>query len=94
MFVHANQVHLHDFYFSTVVEVFWAEDFYCFNESDENALTMLQTNSSFVDESIGLRAIAREVMDNVTARPIPGTTRSIQFVHFNGIQYGVGSLGE
>ena len=78
-----------------MVEVFWAEEFYCFNESDENALTMLQTNSSFVDESIGLTANPREIMDNVTDRPIPGIPRSsIKFVHFNGIQYGVGSLGE
>ena len=74
--------------------MFWAEDFYCFNESDENALTMLQTNSSFVEDSIGLTGNAREIMDNVTERPIPGTSSSIKFAHFNGIQYGVGSLGE
>lgn len=73
-----------------MVEVFWAEEFYCFNESDENALTMLQTNSSFVDESIELTANAREIMDNVTGT----SSSSIKFVHFNGIQYGVGSLGE
>ena len=84
-----------DLYFST--EVSWAEEFYCFNESVGDALTMLQTNSAF-NGSILLTAFPKEVVDNVIEEPFQSNGQpmnsSIKFVDFNGTRYGVGSIGE
>ena len=95
-YVHTKQINV-DLYFSTAVTVSWAEDFYCFNESVGDALTMLQTNSSF-RASIALTASPQEVVDNVTEVKFESNGQpmmsSIQFVYYNGIQYGVGSIGE
>ena len=86
-----------DLYFSIAVNVSWVEDFYCFNESVGDALTMLQTSSTF-RASIALTASPKEVVDNVTKVEFESNgqpmTSSIQFVYFNGTQYGVGSIGE
>ena len=85
-----------DLYFSIGVSVSWAEDFYCFNESVGDALTMLRTNSPF-NEPITLTAFP-EVVDNVTEVTFESNGQpsisSIQFVYFRDVQYGVGSVGE
>ena len=80
------------------MNVSWAEDFYCFNESVGDALTMLQTDSTFSD-SILLTASPKEVVaDNMIEFQFQSNGQlmnsSIKFVDFNGTQYGVGSIGE
>ena len=85
--------------FFTVLEMVWAEEMYTFQESVGDAVTMLQTGSSFL-ESIGLTAFPREVWNNITA--VPFETRflglpligRIEFVDYNGKQLGVGTVGE
>ena len=85
--------------FFTVLEMFWAEEMYTFQESVGDAVTMLKTSSSF-HESIGLTAFPREVLDNVIA--VPFETRflgylvinRIEFVDYKGKQLGVGTVGE
>lgn len=87
--------------FFTVLTVFWAEQMYTFQESVGDAVTMLQTNSTF-HEAIGLTAFPREIVDNeivVTfessfnfgGQPLIGR---IEFVYYNGKQLGVGTVGE
>ena len=87
--------------FFTVLKMFWAEEMYTFHESVGDAVTMLQTSSSF-HGSVGLTAFPREVRDNVivarfesslifSGQPLIG---SINFVDYNGKRFGVGTIGE
>ena len=89
--------------FFTVLKMFWAEQTYTFQESVGGAVTMLQTFSSF-HESVGLTAFPREILDkeivmtlifvsslSFGGQPLIGR---IGFVHFNGTQLGIGTVGE
>ena len=89
--------------FFTVLKMFWAEQMYTFQESVEVAVTMmLQTFSSF-HESVGLTAFPREILDkeivmtlifvsslSFGGQPLIGR---IGFIHFNGTQLGIGTVG-
>lgn len=81
--------------------MFWAEELYTFAESVGDALTMLETNSSFV-KTIRLTAFPEEMSDNVTVETFESTfilngqplINSIEFVIYNGVQFGVGKIGK
>ena len=83
--------------------MFWAKEKYTFTESAGNALTMLQTNSSYND-TIELIGSPIAITENVTAVRFQSVTTigslklvrdsSIQFVNHKGNQYGVGTVGE
>lgn len=89
----------HNLYLSVELEVFWAEESYCFGESDVIAATMLQTNSCF-DDSIGLTAFPKPVENIVSSVRFVTTfngqrlPRRIDFARFNGTEYAVGAIGE
>ena len=102
-FTHLGSSQLHLVSFLTVLEVFWAKEMYTFTESDGNALTMLQTNSSYND-TIELIGSPNTITENVTVvrfqsmTLVSGTIRvadsEIRFVNHKGKQYGVGTVGE
>ena len=83
--------------------MFWAEELYSFDESVRDALTMLQTNSSF-SEAVNLTASPQKIVENLTVVTFESTitfagqqiqaNSSIEFVNYNGIQYGVGIVGK
>ena len=81
--------------------MFWAEELYTFAESVGDALTMLETNSSFI-ETIGLTAFPERISDNLKVEIFESTLRfngqplnsSIEFVLYNGMQFGVGIIGK
>ena len=90
-----NQLTL-NLHLSVELEVFWAEPSYCFSESVGNAPTMLQTTADLCNESIGLTAFPKPAENIVFSVTFETTffNQRIDFVHFNGTEYAVGTVGE